>query len=176
MVWIPTIPQRPITQQPTLIHVVRGWQRRLTREPAPAETREPAPTDNASLTPTFHNPRASNADMSDGSGIPKTSEELRRQAVSRDLITLMKYWTMEACVDGWVTASIWRDESGNHHDMPLTMAASTTSKMTQSATHHIYRWKSRDSLRHGLRGRHRSPPPGFTGTDCKRIWSTWTHW
>ena len=67
---------------------------------------------------------------------------------------------MEACVDGWVTASIWRDESGNHHDMPLTMAASTTSKMTQSATHHIYRWKSRDSLRHGLRGRHRSPPPG----------------
>ena len=65
---------------------------------------------------------------------------------------------MEACVDGWVTASIWRDESGNHHVMPLTMAASTTSKMTQSATHHIYRWKSRDFLRHGLRGTHRSPP------------------
>lgn len=42
-----------------------------------------SPTDNASLTPTFHNPRASNADMSDGSGIPKTSEELRRQAVSK---------------------------------------------------------------------------------------------
>ena len=63
-------------------------------------------------------------------------------------------------MDGWVTSSIWRNESGNHHDMPLTMAASTTSKMTQSATHHIYRWKSRDSLRHGLRGRHRSPPRG----------------